>query len=164
MVGRGCFPRTTEARGRGDGGGNPQFQAVAARCSSRPLIRTAVFLTSADPDHVLVCPRIGSANTTRHNIVQRVWRRVAFSCARATSVEPSYKHLMRAGALEAGNRGDILFASVGRDTVVGDVVIIHPGGEDGGGAGEQGGWVCCQRRRRRTVCRRSGARSRSFHS
>ena len=88
-------------------------------------------LSRASPDHAQVCAKLPLQRTTRHNLLQRAWRRIASRAGVASSIEPTDRHLdaeaAQPGSKGYGNRGDILFASL-LDLVLGDVSVVHPAG------------------------------------
>ena len=79
----------------------------------------------------MVCPKLAHKRTSRHNLLQRTWCRVANRAGLATSIEPLDRHLAaeaaQPGSQGYGNRGDILFVDL-LDLQVGDVSVVHPAG------------------------------------
>jgi hypothetical protein len=80
-------------------------------------------------DHAMVCKSLSGAMTLRHDILKKIWCRIARRAGIATSEEPVLRPMQGATAAlltnRDGARGDILLALPSALTVA-DVSVIHP--------------------------------------
>ena len=82
-----------------------------------------------DTDHAMTCRALSGAMTLRHDILNRIWRRIAHRTPIASSAEPVVGALpggqAAANANRPESRGDGLFVMPDALTIV-DVSVVHP--------------------------------------